>query len=388
MRMFKTDVNIITIGIILFTLITIHNTSKYGASLSWMLPGCMMIMVGYIFCPNKKVKSTPKALIFYWITILISTVLSNVVQVEQDIVSFAVLLFSFYLVSTIIFEKNQIQIIIGAYVLSALFCSLSIIHNWLVGDFYISWTLRASYRFLGEYKDPNYVTAYICPAVFFLYIMTIHAKTFKNKLLFLLSLFTLLVAILCTGSRAPVVTIIVALGSFYMMDDCISHRQKITVLIIATGIFYMMYRVFVSVMPEQVFDRLRDSADDSRLTLWHAGMKAFLNNPLIGSGLNSSNVMSNTLAGNHCHNVYIDALAAGGIIGNTFLLYIFIKNCTKSNRYNRKFMFSTILVFFIPLVFINGFNSATFITPLMITSILSNYCSIEETKYQNLFVKS
>ena len=376
-------INFLVFGIILFVIITIHNTSLWGASLSWVLPACVFIVIGRFISSHKKVRSTPIALICYWLIMFFSTALSSIVPLEQNIVSFAILLFSFYIVAATIFNENQIKLILCVYILSALICSLFVIKNWLSGDFFNSWTLRASYRFLGEHKDPNYVAAYICPAAFFLFV-SVTCAAGKKKLFSFIGLLIFIITILCIGSRGAMLTVVAAIAYYYIMSSNISTAKKIIIFAFGFLIIMLLYKIYLSVMPQQVFDRLSNSAENSRLELWAAGMKGFTNNPIFGCGLGSSNAYSNALAGNHCHNVYIDALAACGIVGNLFFLYIFIQNCMKSSKYNRTFIFSSIIVFFLPLVFINGFNSATFITPLMIMAILSNYCRNRNSSFQNL----
>lgn len=385
MKLFNTKVNLFILGVLLFIIITVHNSSQWGASLSWMLPGCVLMVVGCFTSKMKRMRSTPIALVMYWLVIFLSTALSSVVPLEQNVFSFAILIYLFYLVSSTFFEENQIKLILSVYIISALVCSAFVVKNWVAGDFFNAWTLRASYRFMGVYKDPNYVASYISPATFFLFVKTITVADKKKKLLSLSGLIFFVITILCIGSRGAMLTVAVAIAYYYLMTSSISNAKKIVIFAIGFFVVMQIYNIYVSVMPQQVFDRLNNSADNSRLDLWAAGMKGFTNNPLIGCGLASSNVYAIALAGNHCHNVYIDALAACGILGNAFLIYAFIKNCMQSSKKNRTFIHASILVFFIPLVFINGFNSATFITPLMMMAILSSYCRNKEQSFQTLF---
>lgn len=384
MKIFKTKVDLLVLGILLFIIITIHNSSQWGASLSWMLPACFLLVLGYFTSSMKGRKSVLIALILYWLVIFFSTALSSVVPLEQDVFSFAILLYSFYIISSTAFDENQIKLILSAYIISALVCSVFVIKNWVVGDFFSAWTLRASYRFMGEYKDPNYVASYICPAMFFLFVKTVCISDIRKKLLSFLGLFVFLITILCIGSRGAMLTVSIAIAYFYLFSSSISKTKKIVIFAIVSFLLFYIYRVYVSIMPEQVFDRFENSGDDSRLNLWAAGIQGFTRNPLIGCGLGSSNFISNTLVGNHCHNVYIDALAACGILGNIFLIYVFVKNCMKTSRHNKAFVYASIIAFFIPLLFINGFNSATFITPLMMMAIISNYCRYKNLSFQNL----
>ena len=385
MKLFNTRLNLFIFGVLLFIIITIHNNSQWGASLSWMLPGCVLMVIGHFSSKMRGTKSTPIALIIYWLVIFFSTALSTVVPLEQNVFSFAILLYLFYLVSSTFFEENQIKLILSVYIISAFVCSVFVVKNWVVGDFFNAWTLRASYRFMGEYKDPNYVASYICPAMFFLFVKTVTVSDKKKKLLSLFGLIFFVITILCIGSRGAMLTVAVAIAYYYLMTSSLSNAKKIMIFAFGFLIVMQIYQMYLSVMPQQVFDRLNNSADNSRLDLWAAGMMGFTKKPFIGSGLASSNVYAIALAGNHCHNVYIDALAACGILGNTFLGYAFVKNCMHTSRRNRTFIHASILAFFIPLVFINGFNSATFITPLMMMAILSNYCRIKDQSFQNLF---
>ena len=342
------------------------------------------MVLGRFVSKMKRCKSTPVALTLYWLVIFFSTALSSVVPLEQDVFSFAILLFIFYIASSTVFEENQIKLILSVYIISALVCSAFVVKNWVAGDFFSAWTLRASYRFMGVYKDPNYVASYICPATFFLFVRTITAADVRKKTVSIVGLLFFIITILCIGSRGAMVTVAVAIVYYYLMTGSISRAKKLLILAFGSLIVFQIYQIYLSVMPQQVFDRLSESADNSRLELWAAGLKGFTNNPIFGCGLGSSNEYAIAYAGNHCHNVYIDALAACGILGNVFLAYVFIKNCMQSSKNNRIFIHAGILVFFIPLIFINGFNSATFITPLMMMAILSNYCRDKNMSFKNL----
>lgn len=378
-------VDFLTTGVVLFILITVHNSSQFGASLSMMLPGCLLITVGSFINTYPKVNACPLSILVFWLTIFLSTLASSVVPLEQDVFSFAIFLLAYYLVARIDFSKSHIRFFKSIYICSALVVAFAVIRNWMVGDYYISWTLRASYRFLGENKDPNYVTAYIVPAAFYLFLQTLYAKKFKQRCLYLTGLLVYLVAILCTGSRAPVLSLASAIGVYYIMDNSVSNSKRLGILIIGGGIVYALYRIYMMVMPEQVFDRIANSAEDSRLDLWKAGIRGFTESPIFGSGLNSSNYLSNIYAGNHCHNVYIDAIASCGLFGMIFMVYFIHQNCFKSTSANNKFILASGLAFLIPLFFINGFNSATFLMPLMMMTMFSHYCRKAGSHYGDLF---
>lgn len=378
------NINLTIVGIVLFSIITIHNNSQYGAFLSWLLPACILIVIGWLFQKHFYRVTTPIAISLFWFCTFVSTALSPIVGVEQDIFSLGILFFTYYLVSSLTFDKKQINIILICYVVSALVCSLFVIKNWVVGDYYIAWTLRSSYRFLGVYKDPNYVTAYLTPAVFFSYLATIYNNGYK-RLIALAVVLTFLISILCTGSRSPIVTIIAALGFFYIMDSTIKTKTKIQILIVSSFIIYIMYSIYVQIMPQQVFDRLENSTEDSRLDLWTAGTKGFINNPIIGEGFNCSNLYASKIVGNYCHSIFVDILSSSGLVGFFLFIYIIIKNCMNSNLVNRKFIYTIIIVFMLPLAFINGYATGTFFTPLIMMTILSHYCIRPDTKFIDLF---
>lgn len=289
------------------------------------------------------------------------------------------------MVSITDFNEDEIEVIINAYILSALVCCFFIIKNWIAGDYYIEWTLRSSYRFMGEYKDPNYVTAYITPASLFLFFKSVFSQKRVIKLMSLFCLLFSFVAILCTGSRSPVLALGAAIIFYYLFDTSITFNKKILIFTIGFVFLYWVYDIYTQIMPEQVFERLENSSNDSRLKLWKGAIKAFTDSPLIGSGLGSSEAYSIRIVGNYSHNIYIDSLAACGIVGNIFLVYLIIKNCFKTTHFNRKFQLAVGMSFMIPLFFINGLKTATFITPLIMLTILSQYCRKGENRFINLF---
>ena len=124
-------------------------------------------------------------------------------------------------------------------------------------------------------------------------------------------------------------------------------------------------------LPTQTIERLLFmQSGDTRSDLWAAALTGFLENPMIGQGLNSSTVYANAIAGNHSHNMYIDILSTSGIIGaGLYLLLLFLVIKGKGRMNGQKILIA--ISFNLPMFFLNGFNSLTMWIPLIMCYIFS-----------------
>jgi O-antigen ligase len=183
-------------------------------------------------------------------------------------------------------------------------------------------------------------------------------------------------AILSTGSRGAfvvliLITMINLLRYFTKVRNVkmFLHMISIVLFIIIIGVLFSDFLPFNTVQRLTSFNTYKN---DIRLVLWAKAMQLFFKSPLIGSGMESANIYLVQLMNFNTHNLYIDILVNQGIIG--FIIFsISVLRFIHVRKSDRFFMFMMIVCFFAPIFFVNGFNTATFWTPLILCQLFSNY---------------
>lgn len=156
--------------------------------------------------------------------------------------------------------------------------------------------------------------------------------------------------------------------------------KKIKIILVVLFVAFVAVKVVGKYYSSQALDRLL-ATEDSRQDLWKSALNVFKRHPLIGGGMSAASIESLLGAGNYSHNVYLDILCNSGLAGMIiFVLYLY-NSILKTDKSNRAFIYSIFVAFMLPMFFINGFNTATFYTPLILMSLMSNYCKKEEYSY-------
>lgn len=373
-RYYSNNNRLIVLSIVLFSFFSIFNTARYGASFSYVALPCALIII--LFLLEKKAIRARSCLIFLLFSVyLISTFISPYVSIGSNIVTFFIFCSVYCAVVSFDYDSKSIKLIIDCYIIFAAICSLNIIYQWLTHHYYQLWVQRSSFYFFGVFKDPNYTMSYVMPAAFFSF-----AKLFSNKrkpikvILLLLAIILFSLAVLATASRGAIVAFYFSCLFYFMFSNKVKIKQKIkliTLLIILTGGLAI---IALKVLPQLAILRFTSYTDGAgRLYLWEAAMKCFYSNPLIGGGIDSGTAFSTSLVGNATHNVYIDILCDSGVIGSFLFIVFCFTNLVKSKKSNLHFQLACFIAFFVPLFFINGFNTTSFYLPIYFLGILSNY---------------
>lgn len=370
-------------GVLLLTLFTIANTSRFGASLSWVIIPCIIIVTGVLF--EKTRLGTNLLIIVFWFSAFISTLLSDLVVLQRDMITFIFFCFVYIVATSIKYSKEKIRRLNKFYVFTAFITSITILYNWLKHDYYVAWFKRSSFKFLGVYRDPNYVMAYIVPAMYILTISLINTKDKKLRFFKSILLITMMTSFLTTGSRGAILSYVVGLVLFFLINKNIPLNSKIKVLAVSMVVILIGYTCLIRLLPQQSVNRLLNSDEDSRFNLWKSAIKVFWNHPMLGGGMSAASNISLAEVGKDSHNVYIDILSNFGLLGSIVFVHFFYKNCCLSTRSNMPFLLGACGVFMVPMFFVNGFNTVTFYFPLVILTIYSYYCRNEKNEYTELF---
>lgn len=371
------------ISICIFSIITVLNTSKFGATLSWLLLPFFLLPIGLLIERTPaKLKTNSLSVFLFWFSCLISTIISPVVEIQRDMITFFAFCLFYVLAVGRYYSKKDIHLIINIVILVATICSLGIIYNWFNGVYFNAWFKRSSFTFLGVNKDPNYVCAYIVPTIFFLFQRVLNVKFKSSKAINIVILSIMIVGCLLTGSRGALLVIGISffIAIAFMKKMGLKIKLSIsTILIIVIG-----YVVFTNYFPSQSIDRITTFSGDPRFELWDAAFHVFRKYPLFGGGMESASMFSILLAGNYSHNVYIDIVVNFGIVGSILFLLFLKLNILRVKKQDKDYFYSIFLAFLLPLFFINGFNTASLWFPLIFLTILSNFSISNETRLSDV----
>lgn len=371
-------------GLCLFIIVTLFNTSKYGATFSWVMIPSFVIVVGLFFEGKLKIQTETFLIFAFWLVYLLSTLFSSSVEIDRSAFTFFIFCIIYVIAVSHQYTKREIQLLINIYILTALLGGLNIVINWFSGNFYAEWFKRASVEFGGVYKDPNYAMAFISPGVFFLFVKLLQTKMLRRKIFIIAALVLLIFATIVSGSRTALAVVFVSFVVGFLLDKQINYKVKIRILFF---IFFGLIAVVLlmqEILPDQTLSRYEDMSSDPRWKTWETGLKTFFQAPLFGGGLGATSKKTLQLTGFHSHNVYLDILGDSGLIGASIFLLFLSLNCFKTIKTNRYFIFGSAIAFLLPMFTVNGFNTATFYTPLILMTILSSFCRVKGNNIKDI----
>ena len=365
-----------TYALQIFFTLSIFNVFQFGVGLSGVLMAIFLFLLFFIMEKRSITIDINHILIFlFWICTAISTLLSNVVAPERDIITLLIFVLFFIFSTGVMYGKEEIKLLLNTLILLACLASLNIIWNFL-NDFTYGWQ-RYSLSVLHVYRDPNYVSAFLTPAVaIIIYSLLMYKKKLKRKITLIIALLLIVSGILTTGSRAAFITVLLTM-SLTVFFNIISVRnyQKLLKIIFYLLLMVLAWLFVKSFLPEFILFRIIDFdsyTDDSRLLLWKEALRFYGDSPLFGSGMNASSKFLFTIGLYNSHNIYIDLLIDNGLIGFLLIMLAIIRFLIVKKG-DRTLLMLVVTSCFFPLFFINGFNTASFWAPLILCQILSNY---------------
>lgn len=364
----KKKINLYDIGMIGLIIVALFSTSKFGVSFSWIAIPAGCILAGACMGKIKFLDMHLYAVLFYLVAVL-STLVSPVVKPQRDVLSFFLLIGLFIVLTGNVESKEKSMIYIKTYILVGIVGCLVIIYNFSNEIYYNQWFHRSTIVVGEVSRDPNYVSAFIAPVP----ILMLMFKPIKNKLYNIVLIFLIFIAMILDGSRGGLISALLPLIFFFFFKIKGAGKKIGTFLIIAI-IVILVIILGKEFLPEQTIERLlmKSTDADNRTTIWKAALGAFWDSPIIGQGIGSSIFYSMSGAqGYHSHNLYIDILSTGGILGALFYLLVLFK-ATIGKTENLLNMLILAIPFFLPQLFINGFNTMTMYLPIF----MIHYCKI------------
>lgn len=377
------------ISIYLLIVISLFNTSQYGTSFSWIVGPAILSLFAALIGRSNILHITMKHYLglLFWIICVVSTLLSPIVEVQRDIITFALFVILYIFMTSMENDADKSRKVILVYILVATIGCLVIIYNYINGIYYNSWFHRSTVTFLGVSRDPNYVSGFIAPLpILILTYQPIYERRYARIIKAILVVVCLF-ALIIDGSRGGIISAVLPVVLYILSrEKKIKKRIAEVILFIITCI--IGYRLIVDYLPSQTVARLLfQTSGDTRSALWKAGLNAFYQNPIIGQGIGSASQYSKAIAGNYSHNMYIDMLACSGIVGSiVYLLFILenvkcgykLKECLKNN------LDLILIAFILPQFFVNGFNTVSMWLPLIMMHHLNLYymnCGKKSNEY-------
>lgn len=178
-------------------------------------------------------------------------------------------------------------------------------------------------RAAATFPNPNLFAQFLLMAIPFVAAYGFTGQRSASKILSRVSLLLGVVGITVTFSRGAYL----ALGAIAVVMCIANIRRLIPILIVAFSM--------VLLLPSTVFDRLTSMGDASdvaiieRFEVWGITMLEFLERPLFGHGLGIETMRvalsSLGFAAPHAHNLFLEFLVEGGILGLTLLLLLLWK---------------------------------------------------------------
>lgn len=381
-----------TYALVMLIILTVLNRFQFGVSLSGVIiPIAAFIL--FMMIEKKKIclLRNHVYILLFWVFAVLSSLMSEIIMPRRDVFTFLVFILFYIFSMGVKYKEKDIRLLVKSYIFISVIVSLNIIVNF-INDFAYVWKRYSLYVF-GVYRDPNYVSAFILPGIaIVLYILFFSDKLErKKKIMYVSSLLIMLLGILSTGSRAAfsVLAIIIALVLLFYIKKTRNHRMIIRVIPIMI-ILAILWHFSKGILPEFLISRLLDFgsySQSSRLNLWSTGINLITTYPILGVGLGGLNSYLFSVGLFDSHNMYLDVLINQGIIG-LLLLGLVFKRYLFVRKEDRSLMLTLMISFFAPLFFINGFNTASFWTPMIICGILSNYSRQNKYGLSKLFQES
>lgn len=223
----------------------------------------------------------------------------------------------YFILALIKYNKRDIKLIKFCIVASAIFAALNIMlsTNFSVGS------ERSVYYIFGVAQDPNYTNLlFILPVIILLDIFQKRRDLFY-RVISLTSLCIIFYAVLKTGSRGGLISIIISCSFYLLFYNRITFKRLI-VLCIMAFIAYQVSLRLILFLPESVAERFTiysaiNSGASGRTYIWNMYFDIIINYSSIGRiffgyGLSSSNYYMGAAA----HNYYIQLLFEFGLLGS------------------------------------------------------------------------
>lgn len=362
--------------------VTIFNTNKYHASMAFIL---YPVIFAFGLC-LVKFQCTMHRLKHYILLFLIcvstilSTALSDVVGWSMAVNSFLIFSILYVLLTIGNYNDYEIRSILRFYAYIVLFLSIWLFVNLICSYNFVNG--RVSVSIFGVRKDENYLSSYMTFGFFYFFISYLLGN---KKFRYLLYSGLIFISVFMTGSRGALVAMLAGI-SITIIKIIFQNGIGIRSWLMTAGIVLFISIVYVLLSETSLFLRMSDLegyTENIRLIIWGHAIEGFLRRPWIGSGIQSGTYFAQIHVRWYTHSCFVDLITSVGIIGALLYVWQYISYC-KVKTENLLFMIGLLITFFVPLMFINGFETATFWIPMAVCKLISDYCKHED--FRNLLL--
>ena len=372
---------LLLLSMCLMIIVTIFNANEYVAGLAFVLyPSLFLLGSGFIYGSHHYNNRINILAILLLMSASISTYLSPLELILTTFANLAFVIISFVVVSSCTISDRVFKKMYKFYITFSTVVCVVLLFNYIfhIGiQVFSEGNERVSIVYGGIAKDVNYLSCFVLPCyVYYLYrgCMLMSMKDFvKAGLVF--------VAMFVAGSRSCFLSMMAVstLVIWAMLNDKNNKHKGLIIMSLILGSCAVFYYISDSV----IFARTTNFSgysENSRLLIWGFALEAFYDNILIGSGVESGSYYSMLYTPWKTHNCFIDILTGQGLLGSTIVILLFFE-LSKVAKNNRIYMVCTMIAFFVPLFFVNGYECATMWTPMIICRFLHDKCKSTDIMY-------
>lgn len=222
------------------------------------------------------------------------------------------------------------------FVLSSVFYALVAIAEKIASS---ATETHADMVLFGTGIDPNFFGIPIVASATILLYQLCFFK--KNRPLYALGYFILIVAILYSSSRGSFLSLIVGnalvLISFIRSRQMTVSRKVIISLLLVAAVFFLYQ--YVQGNFSDAWDRMtsisEEGSDNGRLILWKRAIKTWLSYPVFGGGLFCNFITYHGAT----HNTYIQVLSETGLFGMGIYLFMMFSMFKRAIQHNKIYCF-------------------------------------------------
>lgn len=276
-------------------------------------------------------------------------------------------------------NEREMRMILNSYIVACCLISILMFFQKLTLDDHITrYTIR-SFIPNSRTKDTNFLAAYMSFPLLIVVIRTIFGnKKIKN---FAISI-VIFLGIFFTSSRAAILFIffsLVLIFVYYLRNKRIKTIIRSSIMIILLSIFILPS--MAKRIPSNFIDRYFkssyvDGSNMQRLGAWRTGILVFIDNPVIGKGVESQYRLGldyGIRRQMYTHSTFIDILADYGFLGlltlGSFLFYIFFKNI----KFSRLWILALLVNTYGTAAIISALYVAYFWQNIILISLISRY---------------
>ena len=302
------------------------------AILSWFFNGLITKKLSF----EKNILYFPIALFVGWIMLSLVWSLSFYMGFRDLLLTFNGVIIFFLTINTVK-DEETLNIVLKAWVVTGLLCALMGMVELITTTIpnvkqLTTGTIEhwgPSVRLSGFRENPHRFGFLLNACLMIALTQLITSKSKKYTIFLVLCIFNILVVLTNIMSRSTWVGCIAGIicCSFYskrLAKACLISGLVVIVLFLALAPDALQHAVIERF--KGIMNPMETRSIIGRSSVWDAGIKMFMDNPLIGVGIGSFPLLSDAYGSvflDAAHNVYIHLLSSFGLIGFTIFLFLF-----------------------------------------------------------------